>query len=91
MSDRLSGHRSAADVLADWRDAERTIAGEPSGTPAWRRARLQAAALADEFHALVAELTRDAHDLAASTPASSAALEQAQIRPDTAPVAQSDE
>jgi hypothetical protein len=89
MSDRPSGHRSAADVLADWRDAERRIDGEPSGTQAWHRARLEAAALAEEYHAVIAELTSDAHDLAASpSVVPSAAAEQAQIRqPDTEPVA----
>ena len=93
MSDRLSGHRSAADVLADWRDAERTIDGEPAGTPAWHRARLAAAALADEYHTVIAELTSDAHDLAASlSVVPSATPDQAQIHhPDTQPVAQSAE
>ena len=89
MSDRPSAHRSAADVLADWRDAERRIDGEPSGTPAWHRARLEVAALAEEYHAVIAELATDAHDLAA-TPSvvPSAAAEQAQIRhPDTEHVA----
>jgi len=93
MSDRPSGHRSPADVLADWRDAERRIGGEPSGTPAWHRARLEAAALGKEYHAVIAELTTDAHELAASpSVVPSSAAERAQIRhPDTEPVARSAE
>ena len=93
MSDRPSGHRSAADVLADWRDAERRIDGEPSGTPAWQRARLEAAALAKEYHTVIAELTTDAHELAASpSVVPSAAAERAQIcHPDTEPAAPSAE
>jgi hypothetical protein len=93
MSDRPSGHRSAADVLADWRNAERRIDGEPSGTQAWHRARLEAAALAEEYHAVIAELTTDAHELAASpSVVPSATAERAQIRhPDTEPVARSAE
>ena len=91
MSARPSGHRSAADVLADWRNAERRIDGEPSGTQAWHRARLEAAALAEEYHAVIAELTTDAHELAASpSVVPSATAERAQIRhPDTEPVARS--
>ena len=66
MSDRPRTSRSAADVLADWRDAERRIGDEPSGTPAGDRARLEAAELAGEFQAVVAGLTEAAHDLATS-------------------------
>ena len=65
MSDQQGEPRSAADVLADWRDAERTMRDEPLGTPASHRARIEAARLADEYQALVADLVDEARDLGA--------------------------
>ncbi len=57
MSDQAGRPRTAADVLADWREAERRIEDQAPGSPAWHHARLEAAALADEYHALVAAIT----------------------------------
>jgi hypothetical protein len=75
--------RSAADVLAEWRDAERRIEDQPAGTPAWHRARLEAAGLADEYQMLVAELAAEARELGAnpSTPPSNAAADPLPVRP----------
>jgi hypothetical protein len=82
MTDRPRTNRSAADVLADWRDAERRIGDESPVTPAKDRAQLEAAALAEEYQRLVADLMEEARDLAANPAAksSSAASDHAQIR-----------
>ena len=71
MSDQAGRPRTAADVLADWREAERTLENQPQGSPAWHRARLEAAALADEYHALVAAMTDGAHHLGGDPSATS--------------------
>ena len=77
MSNQTGTPRSAADVLADWRDAERRIEDQPAGTQTWHRARLDAAGLADEYQMLVAELAAEARELGAnpSIPPSTAAAD----------------
>ena len=70
MADQPGDIRSAADVLTEWRDAERRVDDEPAGTRGWHRARLDAARLADEYRALIVEREDEARDLAANPSAS---------------------
>ena len=63
---RLDG--SPADVLAQWREAERRIEEYERGSAEWRRARLDAEHLAAMYQELVAEREDEANDLVGRSP-----------------------
>lgn len=55
MDEQVHNSDSAAELLAEWRAAERRLAELPFGTPDWHRARLEVDDLAQRYQQLLAD------------------------------------
>ena len=60
MADETTGHltREPHAILAEWRVAERTMEGEPPGSPSWERARADVDRLRAEYRRAFTERGR---------------------------------